>query len=141
MSLENFFYRVEERVLDAGRYLLNQRPRDRAGEAAAGLAAELEDQAERLAKALTQLEVTRKAKAEHEARVTFLKSQIEALVKIRKTDAAYALAMEMDEVRQALADCQTRLPKQEQLCWSLEFKLRQMERRLDRVRQQQRAKG
>jgi hypothetical protein len=51
-------------------------------------------------------------------------------------DQAWQFALQLDQLRQQLAADQAQLPKLEQVCWSLQFQIRQMERQLARLHEQ-----
>jgi hypothetical protein len=62
-----------------------------------------------------------------------LHSRIETAIWQRHLDQAYRAALELDQLRQTMASDQEACPRQEQLCWSLQFLIRQLERRIDRL--------
>jgi hypothetical protein len=136
MKLEEVLQRVETRLLGLGSRLLQ-----------AGEKADLQEELE-----LAQAEVrSRKAEQariasqrdEMRARIGSRKEQIAQLVEavessFRRGLSSQALreALELERLRRELGEDEAALPKLEQVIWSLGFSLRQMERRLDRIREQ-----
>jgi hypothetical protein len=69
-------------------------------------------------------------------RAARLTSQVAECVKAGYESQAWPFALELDELHRTLADDQAALRRQEQVCWSHEFHLRQAQRKLDDVRGQ-----
>jgi chromosome segregation ATPase len=65
-----------------------------------------------------------------------LTAQVAECVKAGYESQAWPLALDLDELHRRLADVQAELHRHEQVCWSYEFQLRQMQRKLDHVRGQ-----
>jgi hypothetical protein len=65
-----------------------------------------------------------------------LHSRIETALRSRQTDQAWRLALELDQLRQTLACDQEASPRLEHRCWSLQFLIRQLERRIARLQEQ-----
>jgi hypothetical protein len=67
-----------------------------------------------------------------EARLT---AAVESCLRDQRPHLAWKNALELERLRQEVADDQARLPRLEQTCWSLRFQLRQMARQLERLQQ------
>jgi hypothetical protein len=84
-----------------------------------------------------ELEAARARRAEAAARLeanaeaaALLPSRIEDSVRRGKSSQAMRQALELERLRRELADDRDELPRLEQTIWSLEFRLRQLRRRL-----------
>jgi hypothetical protein len=136
MKLEAVIHRVETRLLNLGKTLLQ-----------AGEKADLQEDLE-LAQAeltgrkveLTQTEARRdELRARIQARketAALLPEQIENSFCRGKRSQALRQALELEHLRRDLASDEAQLPKVEQTIWSLNFQIRQMERRLTCLREE-----
>jgi phage shock protein A len=136
MTLEQLVHSVESRLLEMGRYLLRPDPRSQLREDIDKLAEELRQRHQALARARDEWEATRRRAHDNRTAATLLPPQIQACVRRGQTEDAWRFALELDRVRETLAADQAALPRLEQMCWSLQFLIRQLERRLARLQEQ-----
>jgi hypothetical protein len=136
MSLEELVHDVESRLADLGRRLLQPGPKTLLQEESDGLTRELEARRAALARAKSERDAAARRILDNQAASRRLTTLVEYHVRRHEHDQAWPHAMELDRVRQALADDRAALPKHEQACWSLQFKIRQLERKLARVEEQ-----
>jgi hypothetical protein len=68
--------------------------------------------------------------------IEVMTGHVQACLTYGHGDQAWQFALQLDGLRQQVATDQARLPKLEQVCWSLQFQIRQMERQLARLQQQ-----
>jgi hypothetical protein len=73
---------------------------------------------------------------ENQQTVVLLRSRIELAVKRGEGPHAWHLALEVDHLRQEIAQDRERVPRYEQAVWSIEFKIRQKVRELARLQEQ-----
>jgi hypothetical protein len=130
MTLEQLVQRVETRLLDLSRRLWKPDPLGPFREEVAGAADEVRRHRATLTRCQDDLAETRRRLTYNQTAVALLTSRIEACLQKGTPERAWQYALELDKLRKAAAEDQALLPKQEQACWSLEFKLRQLERRL-----------
>jgi chromosome segregation ATPase len=136
MKLERLVYDVEASLLHLGHKVFGGGPEERAREELELLR---EERAQRQA-SLDSIEAECKAVRERlgaqEAAVALLPSQIESSLRRGKSSQAVRQALELDRLRAELAEDRAALPRLEQTCWSLQFHLRVLQRRIDRLREQ-----
>jgi len=70
-----------------------------------------------------------------------LTAQVAECVKAGYESQAWPLALALDETHRSLGAEQAELRRLEQVCWSQDFRLRQMQRKLDQLRGQLRRLG
>jgi chromosome segregation ATPase len=133
MGLEQFVHHVESNLLKLGTLLAPTDPRAKLEDEADDLVTELQKHHADLCKAEQECAEVRRRLEENEARAALLPSQIEAGVRRGRGEDAYTCAMELERAREALTRDRAELPRLEQRMWSLQFLIRQVERRLARV--------
>jgi hypothetical protein len=133
--LEQWVQSVETRLWSLGRRLWRGDEKTRLREEVLSASDDLRQRHDRLKKARAALEEMRKRIGGNQANAALLTAAVDNALKRGAGDQAYRLALELDRARRALAEDQARLPKQEQLCWSLDFQFRHLERRLARMQQ------
>ncbi len=104
--------------------------------AADELEAEIEQAAAELGSASVVLEELRQRVGASERQAVRLTGQVAECVKAGYEGQAWPFVLELDELRVALEADRGELRRQEQLCWSQEFRLRQLRRLLERMRQE-----
>jgi hypothetical protein len=127
MTLEQLVYDVEARL---GRLLWRPDPLAELEEEAGRVAKELQDRREALARCDAARIAIKRRLLDNQAAAALLPSQIEASVRTGQTPQAWRLALDLDRLRKSIVEDQAALPRQDQACWSLQFKVRQLERRL-----------
>jgi len=126
---------VESRLWSLGRRLWGGDEKSRLREEVMGAVEDLRKRYDGLKQARAELEAMRQRIADDQANAALLTAAVDNSLRRGAGEQAYRLALELDAVRKRLADDQARLPKQEQLCWSLDFQLRHIERRVARMQQ------
>jgi hypothetical protein len=134
MTLEQLVHNVESRLLGLGRLFLQPDPRTRWQEEIDELSEELHQRRLALARAVEERDIARRRLSDNQTAAVLLPSQIESCIRQGRADQAWRHALELDEVRQTLAQDRDALPRLDQTCWSLDFLIRQFERRLARLR-------
>ena len=136
MSLEQLVHQVEARLAEVGRRLLQPSPRQ-------VLEAQIEELTEELAarqadrdRSEQECEAARRRLEENPPAAALLPSQIESSLKRGKHAQAFRQALELERLRRTLAEDQAALPRLEQTCWSLDFHVRLLQRRLARLREE-----
>ncbi len=132
---EQFVYSLETQLMKLGQRLWSPDARSRQFEEADDLIGRLQKRQELLSRSQCELDAARRRITSNRTSEALLVSQIESCVHRGVPQQAYPHALELDRVRQALAEDQTALPRIEQRCWSLQFQVRQLERQLARVQE------
>jgi chromosome segregation ATPase len=128
--LEQIVHSVESQLAALGRTLWRGDPQADLREDVLQASDDLRGRHGALTRCRAEIETLRKRIADNQAAVVLLTSQIQLSMMNRASAEAWKQALELDKARQQLTADQIALPRKEQLCWSLEFKVRQMERRL-----------
>ncbi len=98
------------------------------------LAAEIVERKAALAEMTTILEELHHDAEATQKQATRLTAQVAECVKAGYESQAWPLALELDELHRRLAGVETEVRRHEQLCWSYEFQLRQLQRKLNDLR-------
>jgi chromosome segregation ATPase len=136
MTIEHFVNSVETRIWSLGRRLMQTDPTTQLREDVMEASDALRARYKELLHDRADLEATRKRIDENQINAALLGSAVEESTKRGSGEQAWRLALELDRARRQLTEDQERLPKLEQRCWSLDFQVRQMERRLARLQTQ-----
>jgi hypothetical protein len=128
--LEDLVHNVEARLLDLGRRLLEPGPQTKAQDEAECAAAELRERRTALQRACTERAAVQKRLKENQKLVACLPGLIQTCLRREQPEEAWRHALELDRARQAVAEDEVALPRLSQVCWSLHFQVRQLERRL-----------
>jgi hypothetical protein len=136
MKLEILIHRVETRLLNIGRTLLQADEKSDLREELDLAQAELTARESALAEAEAQREEVRERLKSLQKQALQLPGLIKSSYSRGKTSQALRQAMELENIRRQVAEGQSELRKLEQTAWSLAFKVRQMRRRLERMREQ-----
>jgi hypothetical protein len=83
-----------------------------------------------LQRACTERAAVQKRLKEHQKLVACLPGLIQTCLRREQPEDAWRHALELDRARQAVAQDEAALPRLGQVCWSLHFQVRQLERRL-----------
>jgi hypothetical protein len=130
--LEELVHNVEVRLLNLGRFLWGQEPSAKGpGEGERGNT-ELQDRRDALQRACTERATTQRRLKNNQKLVACLPGLIRSCLHRSQSEEAWRHALELDRVRQAVAEDLVALPRLSQVCWSLAFQVRQLERRLAR---------
>jgi hypothetical protein len=141
MKLDDLADRLEEGLLNLGRILFRRRapkpppplPRtETLRQERERLLHELDESRARLVQEGAECDVYRQRLADRQAQAALLPSQIESSLRRGKPSQAFRQALELDRLRKEIQNDQDALPKLEQRCWCLGFRIRQIERRLNR---------
>jgi chromosome segregation ATPase len=136
MKLDVLINQVETRLFALGKTLLQADEKSDLLEDLEHAQVELAARKKTVSRAVTQREEIRKRICENKDQIDALPSQIESSFRRGKSSQALRQAMELERLRRAISADEAQLPKLDQTIWSLSFLLRQMERRLTRIRQQ-----
>ncbi len=134
MKLERIIYDVEARLVDLGHRALGGGPREALREEMEELQAEMARRRSALQRAEEEREAVRARLHENESAVSLLPSQVESSVRRDKASQAMRQAVELERRREELARDRAALPRLDQTCWSLQFHLRLLQRRWNRLR-------
>jgi predicted flavoprotein YhiN len=133
MSLEDLVHRVESRLLRLGRMFCPVDPLSALYDA-------LDRNEVQLRKRRADLDVAEAERVSLQTRLDnrraaadLLTAQIEASWASGHSDRTWRLALELDRMRQEIAEDEKRLPSLSQLTWSLGFAVRQLERERARL--------
>jgi hypothetical protein len=133
MELEKILQNVESRLVQAGHALWQPDAKAAMRDEADLLSDDLRKRHEALQKAKAEQTFLQRNIGENENAAQVLTGHIQTCLTCGHGDQAWTFAMKLDQIRQALAADRARLPKLEQVCWSLKFQIRQMERQLARL--------
>jgi chromosome segregation ATPase len=134
--LEQLVHTVESSLLGLGRHLWQLSPREQLQEDIDRLTAQLRQRREELTHSRIELGAVKRRLRDNPTEAALLHSRIETAIRDRRLERAYCRALELDQIRQTLAADRTACPRLEQTCWSLQFLIRQLERRLNRLQEQ-----
>jgi chromosome segregation ATPase len=135
MLLEDIVHRVEEGFENLGRYLFKPDPHAQLRSDIAELTHDLRDRHDALRQARKKYKDAQTRLEESQQAVVLLRTRIEMAMKRKEGTHAWHLALEVDQLRQEIAQDQERLPRYEQTVWSIEFKIRQQVRQLARLQE------
>ena len=105
------------------------------------LAADIEERQTALAEIKAVLEELHQDADTTQIQVARLTAQVAECVRAGYESQAWPLALDLDELNRRLAQVQTEVRRHEQVCWSYEFQLRQLQRQLHELRGQLRHLG
>lgn len=134
--LEQFVHTVEWGLKGLGRRLWQGSPRERLLDEIDRLTLELRERHAELARSRMELAGIKRRLRDNPTAAALLHSRIETAHRNRQLEQAWRLALELDQLRQTMACDQEASPRLEQMCWSLQFLIRQLERRLARLQEQ-----
>jgi hypothetical protein len=139
--LEQLVHKVEAHLLDLGRRLLHPEVPAAAPAPADPLEAELRERRSALQRSGTERAAVQRRLKENQKLIASLPGLIRSCLHREQTEEAWRHALALDRARQAVAEDEAALPKLGQVCWSLHFQVRQLERRLAAQRDQPNAPG
>jgi hypothetical protein len=134
--LEQLIYTLESRLLKLGQFLWRPDSRASRMEEAEQLIDQLQKLQTKLSGEQGELEATHRRLTRNHTAAVLLVAQIESCIHRGVPDQAYPHSLELERVREALAEDRAALPRLEQRCWSLQFQVRHVERRLARVQEE-----
>jgi hypothetical protein len=130
--MERLVYNLEERLRALGRLLLQPDPQAQREEAARRLDDELRRRRDELRQACAERAAAQRRLAENHDLIARLPEMIQHCLRAGRSEEAWRHALALDRCRQGVAADQDALPRLGQLCWSLHFEVRRLERRLGR---------
>jgi hypothetical protein len=133
MQLEAIVHRAEAKFLDIGRAMIQADPVSEMQEELDLLRGEHERDEAKLAELRGRLALCGQSLAEKEEAAALLPSQVESSLKRGKASQAMRQALELDRLRRDIAAEQAEMPRLEHAIWCLEFRLRQHDRRIQRL--------
>jgi predicted nucleic acid-binding Zn-ribbon protein len=135
MELDRILQNVESRLVRVGHALWKPDPKATLREEADLLNEELHDRCDALEVAKAERSALERRLRETKNAIDVLMGHIQTCVACGHGAPAWQFALQLDGLRQTLAKDQARLPQIEQVCWSVQFQVRQLERRLARVQE------
>jgi DNA repair exonuclease SbcCD ATPase subunit len=133
MMLEELVQSVESGLKDLGRRLLQPSPREQLLDEIHLLTAQLQARRDELNRSQQDLAGLKRRLRDNPTAAALLHARIESTLQNGRPNQAWCAALELDQLRQALAADQEACPRVEQRCWSLHFAVRQLERKLKRL--------
>jgi hypothetical protein len=133
MTLEDFVHSLESRLAGLGRLLWPSDPNAAKYDALDRNEVQLRARRNALAEAESRQEELRRRLKDRQAAVDLLAAQVESAWATGQSASAWRLALDLDRVRQELAEDEKQLPALEQTAWSLGFAVRQLERERSRL--------
>lgn len=133
--LEQWVHSVESGLRELGRQLLRPDPREQVRDEMDRLLAQLRERRAELDRARLELAAMKRRLRDNPTEAALLHSRIESAIRVRHLAEAYRYAIELDQLRQTLTSDETACPRLEQTCWSLQFLLRLLERRIARLQE------
>jgi hypothetical protein len=137
MTLEELVQSVESRLLGLGRLLWRPDPSALLQDALDHNEVQSQTRRRELAAAETEQAGLQQRIDDRRAAADLLVAQIESARSAGQADRAWRLALDLDRMRQELTDDEKKLKPLEQVAWSLDFAIRQLER--ERTRLEKRA--
>jgi predicted nucleic acid-binding Zn-ribbon protein len=133
MGLERILQNVESGFFRVGQAFLKPSLKEGLRDEADRLSDELRQRHEALDQARAEQTATQRRIAENQNAIQVLTGHIQTCLSCGHGEPAWQFALQLDRLRDAIAADQARLPRLEQVCWSLRFQIRQMERQLARL--------
>jgi chromosome segregation ATPase len=134
--LEQLIYSVESGLKDLGRRLMQPDAREQLLDEMDRLSAQLQQRRAEIANAQRELAGVKRRLRDTPTEAALLHSRIETLLNNGQVGKAWSAALTLDIMRRGLVGDQEACPRLEQRCWSLNFHIRQLQRRLDRLLEQ-----
>ncbi len=135
MTLQTIVYTLEEQLRLLGQQLVQS-------DGHASLddqLARLDEEERKLQRGLGQwqldIRAVRQQLDDMQMRSALLLSQIEVLLQQEQAAEAYPLALELDQLRSQIPEVSKRLPGLEHTCWCLQFRIRQLRRQRDSLKE------
>jgi predicted nucleic acid-binding Zn-ribbon protein len=136
MKLEVLVHSVESRLFRLGRTLLQADEKSELREEMDLAQLEMATREKALARAEGHCDEVRERVKTLQSQAEQMTGQIESSYRRGKRSQALRQAMELETIRRDLIAAQAELPRLEQTVWSIGFNLRQMRRRMERIREQ-----
>ena len=133
--LERLVHAVESGLMDLGRRLSQPSPREQMQDEMDRLTGELRECHAEFSRSRNELAAMKRRLRDDPTVAALLHSRIETAMRSRQSEQAWRIALELDRLRQSLTSDQETCPRLEQTCWSLQFLIRQLERRLARLQE------
>jgi hypothetical protein len=140
MNLEQLAHAVEDRLLGLGRRLWRRDPLAGLRQEIDGVGRTLRDRRAALERCRAERDAARRRLEENQPAAALLASEVEQCLARGDRDRAWRRALDLDRRRQQMAEDGRAVPRHDQAAWSLEFTIRQLERRLDRLHERLRTK-
>jgi chromosome segregation ATPase len=134
--LEQLIYSVESGLKDLGQRLLQPDGPERLLDEMDRLGVQLQQRRAELTIAQRELAGIKRRLRDTPSDAALLRSRIETLLNNGQAGKAWSAALTLDLLRRELAGDQEACPRLAQRCWSLNFHIRQLQRRLDRLLEQ-----
>ncbi len=136
MELEKLVQNVESRLVRAGKAIWQADPKTALRDQADRLSDELRGRHESLERSRSERATLQRKINDDQRAADVLTNHIQTCLACGHGDQAWQFALQLDRLRQGIADCQAQLPRLDQVCWSIQFQIRQMERQLAKLHEQ-----
>ena len=133
MTIEEVVRSVENRLMDLGHRLFTADAGEQLQDTVDSVRRELAVRRAELQRLEAERDAVRERLQASESVVALLPSSIQSSFRRGKASQAWRQALELDRARRTLAENRRALPRLDQVCWSLGFLVRQLERHLRRL--------
>jgi hypothetical protein len=134
--LEELVSNVEASLRNLGRMLFPQDPTICLKADAEGIRRDLRQCQDELRQACQERAAAQRRLKDNHDLIARLPNLIQRCLAKDQSEDAWRHALALDRARQEIANDEAALPRLGQVCWSLHFQVRQLERRLGRLREQ-----
>jgi hypothetical protein len=136
MGFEELVHRIEARILELVRSLFESKPLAEKPKGPEDPRQELIRRRSEREQLEAKLATLRQRLADNQQAAALLPSQVESSLRRGKASQAFLQALELERIRKEIADDEEALVRVEQVCWSVNFRIRHLEGQ--RARQQPR---
>ena len=133
MQVQEIVQRVGAKVLGVGRAMIEADPASDVREEMDLLRGQRDREEDRLATLRGQVALLLQQIADNQQAAATLPAEVESSFRRGKTAQAMRQALELDRVRRELEEDGAEVKRLEHAVWCLEFRLRQLERRIERL--------
>jgi uncharacterized protein YigA (DUF484 family) len=133
MQVQEIVHRVGAKVLGVGRAMIEADPASDLREEVELVRGQRDREDDRLATLRGQMALLLQRVKDNEEAAARLPAEVESSMRRGKSAQAMRQALELDRIRREMDDDRTELSRLEHAAWCLEFRLRQLDRRLERM--------
>jgi hypothetical protein len=132
MGFEELVHRIEARILELVRSLFEHKPLVEKPKGPEEPRQELVRRRSEREQLEAKLATLRQRLADNQQAAALLPSQVESSLRRGKPSQAFLQALELERIRKEIADDEESLVRVEQVCWSVNFRIRHLEVQLAR---------
>src|SRR3954447_4263248 len=133
MQVQEIVHRVGAKVLGVGKAMIEADPASDLREEVELLRGQRDREDDRLATVRGQIALLLQRVKDNEEAAAPLPAEVESSMRRGKSAQAMRQALELDRIRRELEDDRAELARLEHASWCLEFRLRQLDRRIERL--------